>query len=166
MRPKSRGTVRLHSSDPHQAPRIQFNHLQEIADVRDIRDALRLTRELVQQTAFASFLDKEISPGSEVQTDSDFETFIRNSVSTSHHPSCTCKMGTDNMAVVGENARVHGVDGLRVIDASIIPAIISANLNAATLMIAEKAADAVRDRKPLAPIDAPYYRAPDRGDRG
>ncbi len=166
MRPKSRGTVRLHSNDPRQAPKIQFNHLQEIADIRDIRNALRMTRELVQQPAFTAVRGKEISPGGEVQTDSDFEAFIRNSVSTSHHPSCTCKMGTDDMAVVDEDARVYGVDGLRVIDASIMPTIISANLNVATLMIAEKAADAVRERDSLAPIDAPYYRVPDPDDAG
>ena len=161
MRPKSRGTVRLHSDNPRQAPKIQFNHLQEIADVHDIREGLRITRELVQQSAFAPVRGREISPGIEVNSGNEFEAFIRNSVATSHHPSCTCKMGDDDMSVVDENARVHGVEGLRVVDASIMPNVISANLNAATLMLAEKSADAIRGRDPLEPIDVPYYRAPD-----
>jgi choline dehydrogenase len=135
-------------------------------DWQEFRDGIRLTREIMQQPALDAFRGREISPGIDLQTDEQLDTFIREHAETAFHPSCSCKMGTDEMAVVDTEGRVHGIQGLRVIDASIMPIITTGNLNAPTIMIAEKMADKIRGRKPLPRSTANYYVAGDTPVRG
>ena len=135
-------------------------------DWQEFRDGIRLTREIMQQPALDQYRGREISPGIEVQTDAQLDQFIREHAETAYHPSCSCKMGTDEMAVVDGQGRVHGLQGLRVVDASIMPIITTGNLNAPTIMIAEKIADRIRGRKPEARSTAAYYVAGDAPVRG
>jgi choline dehydrogenase len=159
MRSKSRGHVRLASPDPHAAPKIQFNYMSHPDDWRDMRACVRLTREIFAQPAFAAYRGREIQPGASVTTDEAIDQFIREKVESAYHPCGTCKMGApdDPASVVTPDTKVIGVDGLRVVDASIIPSITNGNLNAPTIMIAEKAADIIRGKHPIAPSNAPYY---------
>jgi choline dehydrogenase len=131
-------------------------------DRQEMRAAVRLTRELFAQRAFDPYLGPELAPGAEVGTDPEIDAFVRASAESAYHPSGTCKMGleSDPSAVVDGECRVHGVEGLRVVDASIMPSIVSGNLNAPTIMLAEKAADLIRGRPPLDPLDVPVYVAP------
>ena len=149
MRPRSRGWVRLRSNNPFDPPRILFNHLMDEEDRQEIRDGIRITRHLVAQKAFDPFRGAEIAPGAHVQSDAEIDAFARAKAETSHHPSCTCRMGLDEMAVVDGDGRVHGVEGLRVVDASIMPDVVTANLNATVLMLAEKMSDRIRGRAAL-----------------
>ncbi|CBJ82426.1 choline dehydrogenase, a flavoprotein [Xenorhabdus bovienii str. Jollieti] len=157
MRSPSRGRVKITSRDPRQHPSILFNYMSTAQDWQEFRDAIRITREIMAQPALASYCGREISPGTDIQTDEQLNTFIRERAETAFHPSCSCKMGTDEMAVVDGQGRVHGVKNLRVIDASIMPEIITGNLNATTIMIAEKIADKIRGRNPLPRSQAKYY---------
>jgi choline dehydrogenase len=157
MRPTSRGELTLKSANPLEPPRILFNYMGTEQDRKEMRAAVRLTREIFAQSAFDRFRDEELSPGVQVQTDDEIDAHIRQSAETAYHPAGTCRMGTDPMAVTDGQGRVHGVRGLRVVDASLMPQIASGNLNAPTIMMAEKLADAVRGRNPLPPSDAPYY---------
>ncbi len=157
MRPTSRGELTLKSANPLEPPRILFNYMGTEQDRKEMRAAIRLTREIFAQSAFDRFRDEELSPGAQVQTDDEIDAHIRQSAETAYHPAGTCRMGTDPMAVTDGQGRVHGVRGLRVVDASLMPQIVSGNLNAPTIMMAEKLADAVRGRTPLPPSDAPYY---------
>jgi choline dehydrogenase len=127
-----------------------------------MRDAVRLTREIFAQRAFAPFRGPELAPGPDIQSDAEIDAFVRAKGESAYHPSCTCRMGSDELAVVDGEARVHGIDGLRVVDASIMPSIVSGNLNAPTIMVAEKAADIIRGMAPLAPEYPPVYEPPDR----
>ena len=161
MRPSSRGTLRLRSGDPRDPPVLRFNHLREEADRQEIRDGVRLTRDLFAQPAFDRLRGRELLPGPDVRTDAEIDAYARATAETSHHPSGTCKMGTDETAVVDEKARVCGVEGLRVVDASIMPNIVTANLNVPTLMLAEKAADIIKGQGPLPPADVAYFGADD-----
>ena len=162
MRTKSRGWVRLASSNPHDKPRILFNYLSEPDDVTEMRACVRLTREIFAQAAFDRYRGREIQPGSGVQTDAEIDAFIRAKVESAYHPSCSCRMGgaQDPLAVVAPDTRVHGLEGLRVVDSSIMPSITTGNLNAPTIMLAEKAADHILGRSLAAPENAPYYVAP------
>lgn len=126
-------------------------------DWQEFRDAIRLTREIMNQPALDPYRGREISPGAHVQTDDELDAFIREHAETAFHPSCSCKMGSDDMAVVDGQGRVHGLEGLRVVDASIMPQIITGNLNATTIMIAEKIADRIRGRQALPRSTAPYH---------
>ncbi len=157
MRPTSRGELTLKSANPLEPPRILFNYMGTEQDRKEMRAAIRLTREIFAQSAFDRFRDEELSPGVQVQTDAEIDAHIRQNAETAYHPAGTCRMGTDPMAVTDGQGRVHGVRGLRVVDASLMPQIASGNLNAPTIMMAEKLADAVRGRTPLPPSDAPYY---------
>lgn len=161
MRPTSTGFVKLKSTDPRDPPRIQFNHLMTENDRLEIREGVRLTREIIAQEALTPYRGKELAPGVDVQSDTALDAFARASGETSHHPSCTCKMGYDDMAVVDGEGRVHGVESLRVVDASIMPKVVTANLNAPTLMIAEKMSDLIRGKTPLSPDHRDFYRAKD-----
>jgi choline dehydrogenase len=163
MRSKSRGWVRLASPDPREPPRIRFNYMSDAEDWAEMRACVRLTRELFAQSAFAPYRGREIQPGSDVTSDEQIDAFIRARVETAYHPSCSCRMGTrtDPQAVVDSETRVIGLDALRVVDASIMPQITNGNLNAPTIMLAEKAADHIAGRGLLAPDPAPYYTAPD-----
>ena len=161
MRSKSRGWVKLRSSNPGDDPRICFNYLSNDEDMEEFRAAVRLTREIFAQPALAPFRGEELSPGAEIQSDEEIDAFIRDAVESAYHPSCTCKMGSDEMAVVDAECRVRGLDGLRIVDSSIMPSIVSGNLNAPTIMMAEKAADIIAERTPLEPSAAPVYVAED-----
>ena len=161
MRPTSRGRVALRSADPRQGPSIQFNYMASEEDREEMRDAVRLTREILAQPAFEPFRGPELAPGPGVLGDADIDAFVRAKGESAYHPSCSCKMGSDELAVVDGEARVHGIDGLRVVDASIMPTIVSGNLNAPTIMVAEKAADMIKGVAPLAPEYAPVYQPRD-----
>lgn len=159
MRSKSRGWVRLASSNPFDKPRILFNYLSEPDDWIEMRACVRLTRELFAQRAFDRYRGREIQPGEDVQSDEAIDAFIRAKVESAYHPSCSCKMGDarDPLAVVDPEARVRGVAGLRVVDSSIMPSVTTGNLNAPTIMLAEKAADHILGRGMLPAEDAPFY---------
>ena len=161
MLPTSRGRVALRSADPRQGPSIQFNYMASEEDREEMRDAVRLTREILAQPAFEPFRGPELAPGPGVLSDVDIDAFVRAKGESAYHPSCSCKMGSDELAVVDGEARVHGIDGLRVVDASIMPTIVSGNLNAPTIMVAEKAADMIKGVAPLAPEYAPVYQPRD-----
>ncbi len=148
LRPESRGTISLVSADPFAHPHIQQNLLATDGDWQTLKSAVAMFDDVAQQPALKPFIARQIMPGANVKTDADFETFIRNSVVTTHHPCGTCKMGpaSDDMAVIDPELKVRGAEGLRVIDASVFPDIIGANINAAVIMIAERAADMIRGR--------------------
>ncbi|MDP3846755.1 MAG: choline dehydrogenase [Pseudomonas sp.] len=166
MRSPSRGRIRLRSKDPRQHPSILFNYMAHEQDWQEFRDGIRITREIMAQPALDPFRGKELSPGLALQTDAELDQFIREHAETAFHPSCSCKMGSDAMAVVDGQGRVHGLEGLRVVDASIMPLITTGNLNAPTIMLAEKIADQIRGRAPLPRSDADYYVAGDAPVRG
>jgi choline dehydrogenase len=161
MRTKSRGWVRLRSANPRDKARVFFNYLSHPDDWAEFRAAIRLTREIFAQAPFDPYRGRELAPGIEVQSDAQLDEFIRNAVESAYHPCGTCKMGVDRMAVVDPECRVHGIEGLRVIDSSIMPQVTTGNLNAPTIMIAEKAADIVKGVPPLPKSDAPVWTAPD-----
>jgi choline dehydrogenase len=161
MRSQSKGWVRLASSDPVTAPKIQFNYMQHAADWEEFRSAVRLTREVIAQEAFSPFRGAELSPGAAAVSDVDIDRFIRETVESAYHPCGTCKMGSGADAVVDAECRVHGIDGLRIVDSSIMPSIVSGNLNAPTIMMAEKAADMIKGVQALQPSDAAVYYASD-----
>ncbi|HBP4878269.1 TPA: choline dehydrogenase [Pseudomonas aeruginosa] len=166
MRSPSRGRIHLKSRDPRQHPSILFNYMSHEQDWQEFRDGIRLTREIMNQPALDPYRGRELSPGVSVQSDAELDEFIRNHAETAFHPSCSCKMGCDDMAVVDGQGRVHGMEGLRVVDASIMPLIITGNLNATTIMMAEKIADRIRGRQPLPRSTAKYYVAGDAPVRG
>jgi choline dehydrogenase len=148
-KPKSRGHVHVVSADPKQQPEILFNYLQHETDREGFRDCVKLTREIINQPAFDDYRDDEIQPGQSVQTDDEIDTFVRSNVESAYHPSCSCKMGTDDMAVVDPQTRVRGIKNLRVVDSSIFPTIPNGNLNAPTIMVAERAADIIQGKTTL-----------------
>ena len=156
-KPKSRGRLSLRSADPKDPPRLFFNYLHHEDDRRAFRDGVRLTREIFAQPAFDPYRGGEILPGSQVQSNSEMDDFVAHHAETAYHPCGTCKMGTDPMAVVDPDNRVHGMDGLRVIDSSIMPFITNGNLNAPTIMIGEKGADHVLGRGMLPPSNADAF---------
>ena len=162
MRPTSRGTVRLKSADPRHAPEIRFNYMQTEQDRREFRAGIKLTREIFAQKAFDPYRGPELAPGPDVKTDAEVDAHLRRKAESAYHPSCTCKMGlaTDPMAVVDDAGRVHGLESLRVVDASIMPNVVSGNLNAPTIMMAERLADAILGRPLLPRSDAKVYIAP------
>ncbi|MGE4250262.1 MAG: GMC family oxidoreductase [Parvibaculaceae bacterium] len=143
LRPESRGAVALNSADPQEAPRVVHNYLSTKADQALNRYAFRLARTLHAQKAFDAFRGEEVDPGPACTSDSDIDAFMGKFISSHYHPVGTCKMGNDDMAVVDSSLRVHGLQGLRVVDASIMPRLVGANTNAPTIMIAEKAADMI-----------------------
>jgi choline dehydrogenase len=159
MRPTSRGHVKLRSADPRAHPSILFNYMTTAQDRQEFRDGIKLTREIFAQKAFDQYRGPELAPGPNVRTDAEIDAHLRKKAESAYHPSCTCRMGlpTDRMAVVDAAGRVHGMEGLRVIDASIMPNVVSGNLNAPVIMMAEKLADTILDKPPLPPSDAPVY---------
>ena len=150
--PKSRGTVTLASSDPHVAPAIDPALLSVAADIQPLIRAIRLARRILAAPNFAHYHGTEVAPGAAVQSDADIAEFIRATSYTVHHQVGTCRMGEHPEAVVDSQLRLRGLDGLRVVDASVMPLIIGGNTNAVVVMIAEKAADMIRQRPALAPI--------------
>ncbi|MCL4107662.1 UNVERIFIED_CONTAM: hypothetical protein GTU68_022123 [Idotea baltica] len=159
MRSPSRGAVTLRTADPKDAPRIFFNYMSTNQDWDDFRTALRLTREVFEQPAFAPFVKHEIQPGRDLQSNDQLDSFIREHAESAYHPCGTCRMGDaqDPGAVVDPECRVIGVDGLRLADSSIFPRITNGNLNGPSIMVGEKAADHILERTPLPPSnDAPW----------
>ncbi|MGV0028805.1 GMC family oxidoreductase [Phormidesmis priestleyi] len=142
--PQNIGNVSLRARDPKDAPTIRLNYLQSQSDVQKLVDGIKLMRQLFQSNAFDEFRGEEIAPGADIQSDEALKAYIRGNCSTVYHPIGTCKMGTDSMAVVDPELRVHGVEGLRVVDASIMPTLITGHTNAPTIMIGEKAADLIK----------------------
>ena len=146
-KPTSRGSIKAVSADVREHPQIQFNYLATEEDRQGFRDCVRLTREIMQQPAMDPFRGEVIQPLEEVQSDDQIDAFIRQAVDSAYHPSCSCKMGTDAMAVVDPELKVHGLERLRVIDSSVFPTIPNGNLNAPTMMVAERGADLIRGRQ-------------------
>jgi len=138
LRPKSRGEIQLATNDAGTAPLIRANYLSHEYDIRIMLECVRLARKIYRQPAFSDFIGKEIFPGVDHQTDEQLLSFIRRKAETIYHPSGTCKMGVDPMAVVDTGLNVHGLNGLNVVDTSVMPELISGNTNAPTIMIAEK----------------------------
>jgi choline dehydrogenase len=147
----------LRSSDPAAHPEIQPCYLATEQDRREMRDAVTLTREIFAQSAFDRFRGPEIQPGAAARSDAEIDAFVRAKSDSAYHPCGTCRMGVDELAVVDGELRVRGIEGLRVVDASIMPSVVSGNLNAPTIMIAEKAADMILGHPPLEPLYVPVY---------
>jgi 4-pyridoxate dehydrogenase len=151
LHPDSRGEILLRSADPRDPPRICYNFFSAPDDLPRLRTGFRIARDLVHQAALDPYRDVETNPGDRVQSDADIDTWLRATVITAHHPAGTCPMGTLPGTVLDPQLRVHGVAGLRVVDASAMPDLVSAHINACVLMMAEKAADMIRGREPLPP---------------
>ena len=160
-KPKSRGAVKVVSSDVNVAPQIQFNYLSHQDDIEGFRACVRLTREIINQPGLDEYRGEEIQPGLTIQTNEEIDEFVRSSVESAYHPSCSCKMGEDEMAVVNSETKVHGIEGLRVVDSSIFPTIPNGNLNSPTIMVAERAADIILGKTLLAPSTAKVIVADD-----
>lgn len=159
-RPESRGFVKLRTKNPADAPLTVFNHYESRQDLKDMIDGIRLVRQrLIRQPAWQKFRPVELSPGLDVTSDGDVEAFVRKVTGTSYHPSGTCRMGVDADAVVDSEGKVNAVRGMRIADASIMPKVITGNLNAPVMMMAEKLADRILGKTPLAPSAAAYHRA-------
>ena len=157
LRPLSRGRVELRSIEPRDTPKIYFNYLDCQEDWDAIRSAVSLTREVHRQPAFDAYRGRELLPGDDIVTQDEIDAFIRETATTNFHASGTCKMGQDPMAVLDPECRVHGVSGLRVADASVMPQITSGNTNAPSIMIGEKVADHIKGARE-APSNADFYR--------
>ena len=153
-KPKSRGHVRALSVDPYVHPEIRFNYLESEQDREGFRRCVRLTREIIGQPAMDRYRGVELAPGPDVQTDDEIDAFVRANMESTMHPCGSCRMGEDEMAVVDSELRVRGIAGLRVIDSSVFPTEPNGNLNAPTIMLAERASDLVRGKRPLPPSDA------------
>jgi choline dehydrogenase-like flavoprotein len=155
LRPESRGRVELASADPKIPVRIQQNFLATDKDWTTLRAGIHLVRDIGQAAPLTPFAAKEIAPGPDCRSDAEIDAYIRATAITVHHPLGTCKMGrpADPTAVVDPELRVLGADGLRVVDASVMPDLIGGNINAVVIMIAEKAADLIRGHPPLAPVN-------------
>jgi choline dehydrogenase len=165
MNSDARGTLRITSSDPRAHPALRFNYLSTEQDRREWVEAIACARHILDRPAFAEYDAGEISPGPAVQTDEEVLDWVARDAETALHPSCTCRMGVDELAVVDPaTLRVHGLDGLRVVDASVMPYVTNANIYAPVMMIAEKAADLILGATPLAPqsVDFFRHRAPEK----
>jgi len=153
-KPRSRGTIRARTSSVQDKPEILFNYLQHQDDIEGFRACVRLTREIIGQTAMDAYRGPEIQPGEAVQSDEDIDAFVRSAVESAYHPSCACRMGEDDKAVVDSATRVRGIEALRLVDSSIFPTIPNGNLNSPTIMLAERAADLIKGKGMLEPSDA------------
>ncbi len=158
-KPHSRGRVWIRSSDPKQKPAILFRYLSHQQDIQDWRDCIRLTRELLAQPALDDYRGEEIQPGLSISSDEAIDNWVKQNVESAYHPSCSCKMGSadDAMAVVDNQCRVFGIQGLRIVDSSIFPTIPNGNLNAPTIMVAERAADMILNKSLLPAEPAPVW---------
>jgi len=147
LRPSSRGSVRIRSADPRDPPAIRYNYLATEHDRRTMLEGMRLLRRILDQPAIRPYIAAEYMPGARVQSDDEWLAYFRETGSTIYHPTCTAKMGTGADAVVDSHLRVKGLAGLRVVDASVMPAVVSGNTNAAVIAIAEKAADLIHSER-------------------
>jgi choline dehydrogenase len=154
LRPESRGRIGLQSADPLADPSIAANYLSTPEDRRVLREAVKIGRDVAAQAALDPYRDGELAPGADVRTDDEIDAWVRATAETIYHPVGTCRMGAadDPLAVVDSALRVRGIEGLRVVDASVIPTLVSGNTNAPTIMIAEKAADLIRNGRARAPV--------------
>lgn len=152
-----RGHVKITSADSAKYPKIFFNYLSTEQERQEWVEAIKCSREIIGQTAFDDLRGEELSPGAKVQSDEEILDFVAREGESAYHPSCTCKMGYDDMAVVDSELKVHGVENLRVVDASVFPSITNGNIYAPVMMVAEKAADLILGNTPEAPSDADYY---------
>lgn len=166
LRPHSRGSVTLHSTDPADAPIIDPAYIRDPYDLKVAVEGIRQSREIMSQSALSKYLKSEHFPGASVRTQADYETYAQQYGRTGYHPVGTCKMGIDPMSVVDPQLRVHGIEGLRVADSSVMPRIVSSNTNAPTLMIAEKASDFIRGRAAIAePMQGRFPATAERAGR-
>jgi choline dehydrogenase len=155
----ARGSITLKTTDPRDHPALRFNYLSTDQDRREWVEAIRVARRILNQPAMAPFNGGETSPGGSVETDDEILDWVRRDAETALHPSCTARMGVDDLSVLDPGSmRVHGVDGLRVVDASAMPYVTNGNIYAPVMMLAEKAADLIRGDTPLAPEPIPFYR--------
>lgn len=153
-RPDSRGTIRLRSKNPDDPPIIDAQYLSAEIDRIRVRNAVKVAREIFNQAAYKPYRGREVFPGDTAKSDDQIDEYIRQTAQTDMHGVGSCRMGNDPLAVVDEQLRVHGAQGLRVVDASVMPQVVSGNTNAATIMIAEKASDMILGKKPLAMDEA------------
>jgi len=162
-KPTSRGHIHIKSADPYADPEIVFNYISTEQDKQDWRAVVHLTREILEQKSLAPYHGGEIQPGENVQTDEEIDAWVRQNVESAYHPSCTCKIGADDdpMAVLDSECKVRGVQALRVVDSSVFPLITNGNLNAPTIMVAEKAADAILGNAALPSENAPVWINPE-----
>jgi choline dehydrogenase len=159
MTSDARGSVRVRDADPRTKPALRFNYLSTVQDRREWTEAVRVARRILNQPALAEFNAGELSPGPSVETDEQILDWIAREAETALHPSGTCRMGIGPMSVVDpQEMRVHGLERLRVVDASIFPYIPNGNIYAPTMMVAEKAADLVTGATPLTPQEVPFHR--------
>jgi choline dehydrogenase len=155
----ARGSVKIASTDPRRRPALRFNYLSTTQDRREWVEAIRCARHILTQPAFDPFNAGELSPGPSAQTDEQILDWVARDAETALHPSCTCRMGTRETDVVDPSTMtVHGMRGLRVVDASVMPYVTNGNIYAPVMMLAEKAADLIRGNAPLPPISADFYR--------
>jgi len=152
-KPRSLGSLRLVSADPAAPPRIDQNYLADPSDLRVMRAGIRIAREVFRQRAFDPYRGEELDPGAQARSDADLDAYVRDKSEADYHSVGSCKMGRDPMAVVDDRLRVHGLEGLRVVDASVMPRIVSGNTNMATIMIAEKVSDLILGKPPLSPCE-------------
>ncbi len=166
-KPESRGTITITSNHPNDKPAITFNYLSTEQDRQDWRDCIRLTRDILSQPAMDAYRGEEIQPGCSITSDEDIDEWVKKNVESAYHPSCSCKMGVDDdaMAVLDEECRVRGISQLRVVDSSIFPTIPNGNLNAPTIMVAERAADLILGKPLLEPKHVPVWIAPNWEDK-
>ena len=158
-RPASKGHVQIRSAKPSANPSILFNYLSDERDREDFRRCIRLSREILTQSALSAYRGAEIQPGSNVTSDVDIDAWVRQNCESAYHPSCTCRIGAleDSFAVLDPECRVRNIDSLRVVDSSVFPTITNGNLNAPTIMVAERVADMIRGRELLAPANASVW---------
>jgi len=155
----SRGSVKIVSTDPYTHPALRFNYLSTPTDRREWAEAIHVARKILNQPAFDEFNDGELSPGSAVQTDEQILDWVARDGETALHPSCTCRLGTDDTSVIDPGSmKVHGLEGIRVVDASAMRYVTNGNIYAPTMMLAEKSADLIKGNQPLAPLHVPFYR--------
>ena len=164
-KPTSRGHVRAQSGDIKQHPEILFNYLATEEDRQGFRDCVHLTREIMAQPAMDAFRGEVIQPSSDIKSDAEIDAFVRKSVDSAYHPAGTCKIGVDSMAVVDSELRVHGLERIRVIDSSVFPTVPNGNLNAPTMMVAERGADLIRGQRAQLSEPAAVYVDPQWQDR-
>lgn len=155
----TRGHVKIKSTDPREKPSILFNYLSTKTDQKEWIEAVRAARKILNQPAFSEFNGGELSPGPSVETDQEILDWVGKDAETALHPSCTCKMGTDDLAVIDPNTmKVRGMEGLYVVDASVMPNVTNGNIYAPVMMLAEKSADLILGNTPLAPSKEKFYR--------
>jgi choline dehydrogenase len=155
----ARGTVKIKNADPFTHPALRFNYLSTDQDRREWVEAIQVARKILTQPAFDAYSDGEISPGPSVQTDEEVLDWVARDAETALHPSCTCRLGVGEDSVVDPSSmKVHGLEGIRVVDASVLRYVTNGNIYAPTMMTAEKASDLIRGLTPLEPINEPFYR--------